>query len=71
MAKTNLPSKQLELPIMVDLAGRPERRSAGAVATLAEASNRHTSPRKEATEATPLDLSVYDAISANYQRGAK
>ena len=71
MAKTTLPSKQLELPIMVDLIQRGERqissdRSVPPVASIQQ----HAAPRRM-VEASAVDLSVYDAISSNYTRGSK
>lgn len=73
MAKTTRPSKQLELPIMVDLMLQVERQTAKSTAPgqNREVGHGHTLSRKQVSEATQGDLSVYDAISANYARGAK
>ena len=71
MAKTTLPSKQLELPIMVDMNLRHERpveRPSGVTAAMASC---QVVPRRHLDEATAVDLSVYDAISSNYVRSSK
>lgn len=71
MAKTTRPSKQLELPIMVDMNLRAERQVVHPEGITNEAPTRQASLRKQVAEATPVDLTVYDAISSNYVRGAK
>jgi hypothetical protein len=71
MAKTTLPSKQLELPIMVDLNQRGERPiSSDRLDPPAPSIQQPFAPRR-VVEASAVDLSVYDAISSNYTRGSK
>jgi hypothetical protein len=71
MAKTTLPSKQLELPIMVDLNQRGERQVATESFAPPVASVQQPPARRQVIEASAVDLSVYDAISLNYTRRTK
>jgi len=73
MAKTTRPSKQLELPIMVDLMLPGERRTTDhkQLTQSSGARQGHGSPHMHVSEATQADLSVYDAIMENYVRAAK
>lgn len=71
MAKTTLPSKQLELPIMVDVIQRGERQiGSDRLVPVVGCIQQHAQPR-QVVEASAVDLSVYDAISSNYIRGTK
>lgn len=71
MAKTTRPSKQLELPIMVDMNLRAGQQMARPSGTVQQASAPQAVVGRQVAEATAVDLSVYDAISSNYVRGAK
>jgi len=71
MAKTTLPSTQLELPIMVDLKRRVEQQVAQTGTVGKAVSALPATTRRHVDEATATDLSVYDAISSNYVRGTK
>lgn len=71
MTKTTHPSAQLELPIMVDLRLRVESRAGDRAIVQTRPSSLQANAQKLTNEATSGDLSVYDAISANYSRHVK
>lgn len=71
MTKTTRPSKQLELPIMVDLRLRVERPPGHRATVQTRPTDLQAKAHKQNIEATAGDLSVYDAISSNYLRHVK